>query len=83
MVTKIDSNDVGENYMWHRSFTTSSVLILKFSYLELNINFVFHSFFIYMCNQVSKFRLANSSSLCINVNVSPLTNANNKYKILQ
>ncbi len=36
-----------------------------------------------MCNQVSKFRLANSSSPCINVNVAPLTNANIKYKILQ
>ncbi len=36
-----------------------------------------------MCNQVSKFRLANSSSPCINVNVAPLTNANNKYKIFQ
>ncbi len=36
-----------------------------------------------MCNQVIKFRLANSSSPFINVNVAPLTNANNKYNILQ
>ncbi len=38
MVTKID---VGENYMWHRNFTTSLVLSLKFSYSELNINIIF------------------------------------------
>jgi hypothetical protein len=44
MVTKTDSNDVGENYMWHQSFTTSSVLSLKFSYSELNINLNFPQF---------------------------------------
>ncbi len=69
MVTKIDANDVGENYMWHPSFTTSLVLSLKFSYSKLNINIIFQQFL--------------SSSPCINLNVAPLTNANNKYKILQ
>ncbi len=44
MVTKTDSNDVVESYMWHHNFTTSLVLSLKFSYSGLNINIIFPQF---------------------------------------
>jgi hypothetical protein len=44
MFIKTDSNDVGENYMLHRSFSTSLVLNLKLSYSELNINIIFALF---------------------------------------
>ncbi len=44
MLIKTNSNDVGDNYMWHQSFITSLVLSLKFSYSKLNISIVFPQF---------------------------------------